>query len=89
MSLELVVFVLVTTWLVRRAPRVWAWAPLGYFIAKTVTALLLSTSTVIGHADAVGYFFSHLLMGGAAGLVVLILINAALVRFYPKPLASG
>jgi hypothetical protein len=72
------------TWAVRRTPRFWLWAPLGYFVAKTLTALLLSTATVIGRPDAAGYFFTHLVVGGAAGLVVLALINAALVKFCPK-----
>ena len=84
MSLELVVFVLATTWAVGRAPRVWLWAPFGYVVAKTLTALLLSAPSIIGHADSAGYFFSHLLIGGAAGLVVLTIINAAMVKFFPK-----
>lgn len=91
MGLELVVFVLFTTWAVRQAPRFWLWAPLGYFVAKTLTALVLSTAMVIGRPDAAGYFFTHLVVGGAAGLVVLALINGALVKFYPKatvPVAS-
>ena len=88
MSLELIVFVLATTWAVRRAPGFWLLAPLGYFVAKTVSALLLSATTTFGSAGAAGHFFSHLLIGGGAGLVVLALINGALVKFYPKPVAS-
>jgi glucan phosphoethanolaminetransferase (alkaline phosphatase superfamily) len=83
MSLELVLFVLVTAWAVRQAPRFWLWAPLGYGVAKTVAALLLSAPAVVD-MDATGYFFTHLVVGGAAGLVVLTLINGALVKFYPK-----
>ena len=82
--LELVLFVLATTWAMRQAPWFWLWAPLGYFVAKTVSALLLSAPTIIGRPDSAGYFFTHLVVGGAAGLVVLGLINFALVRFYPK-----
>ncbi len=89
MGLELVVFVLITTWAVRQAPRFWLWAPLGYCVAKTLTALVLSTATVIGRPDAAGYFFTHLVVGGAAGLVVLTLINGALVKFYPKASAES
>lgn len=84
MGLELVVFVLFTAWAVRQSPRFWLWAPLGYFVGKTITALLLSAPTVVGRTDAAGYFFTHLIVGGVAGLVVLALINAALVTFYPK-----
>ena len=84
MSLELVVFVLFAAWAVRQSPRFWLWAPVGYFLAKTLTALLVNTAAVVSRADAAGYFFTHLVIGGAAGLVVLTLINAALVKFYPK-----
>jgi len=84
MGLELVVFVLITTWAVRQAPRFWLWAPLAYCVAKTLSALVLSTAKVVGGLDAAGYFFSHLVVGGTAGLVILALINGALVRFYPK-----
>ena len=83
-GLELVVFVLFATWAVRQSPRFWLWAPLGYFVAKTVTALLVATATVVGRADAAGYFFTHLVVRGASGLVVLTLINAALARYFPK-----
>jgi len=84
MSLELIVFVLATTWAVRRAPGFWLLAPLGYLVAKTVSALLLSAATTLGSAAAAGHFLAHMLVGGAAGLVVLALINGALVKFYPK-----
>jgi len=83
-SMELVVFVLATTWAVRQAPRLWIWAPLGYVFAKTVTALTLNTTATIDRPDAAGYFFTHLIVGNGAGLVALLLINAALVKFYPK-----
>ena len=85
MGLELVVFVLFTAWAVRRVPRFWLIAPLGYVVAKTVTALLVSAPTVVDRPDAAGYFFTHLVVGGAAGLVALALIHGLLVKFYPKP----
>ena len=84
MALELVIFVAFVAWSIRQSPRFWLWAPVGYFVAKTITGLLVTTSAVIGHADAAGYFFYHLVVGGAAGLLVLTLINGALVKFYPK-----
>lgn len=84
MSLELVLFVLATAWAIRSAPRFWLWAPVGYFVAKTVSALLLSAAEIIGRPDAAGYFFAHMLVGSGAGLIVLALINGALVKFYPK-----
>ncbi|MEO6874937.1 MAG: hypothetical protein ABI222_08955 [Opitutaceae bacterium] len=84
MSLELVVFVVAMAWAVRHAPRCWLLAPLGYFLARTVTVLVLSPGEILTHADAAGHFFTHLVVGGAAGLVILAIINAALVKFYPK-----
>ncbi len=87
-SLELVVFVLATTWAVRQGPRVWVWAPLGYVLAKTVTALTLATTETINRPDAAGYFFTHLIVGCGAGLVALTLINVALVGYYPKASAD-
>ena len=83
-SVELVVFVLVTTWAVRRGPRGWLWAPLGYLVARTGSALLLSPAVVFAGWGTTARFFAHLVAGGAAGLVVLALINGALVKFYPK-----
>jgi hypothetical protein len=83
-TVEIVVFVLATTWAVRSTPRFWLWAPLGYVAAKTVASLTLAFSATVNRPDAVGYFFTHLLVGSGAGLVVLLLINAALVKFYPK-----
>ena len=84
MSLELVLFVLVTAWAIRSAPRFWLWAPVGYFVAKTVSALLLSAAEIIGRPGAAGYFFAHILIGSGAGLIVLDVINGELVKFCPK-----
>jgi len=83
-ALELVVFVLVASWAVRSAPRVWLWAPLAYVAAKTAAAFTLAFSETVNRPDAAGYFFSHLLVGGGAGLIALALINATLVNYYPK-----
>jgi len=87
-SLELAVFALATTWAVRRAPRFWLLAPLGYLVAKAGAALLLAPVNVVGEAGAPGRFFSHAVVTGATGLIVLALINAALVRFFPKTAAG-
>ena len=84
MGLELVVFVLITGWAVRQVPRFWLLAPMGYCLAKTVTALILSAPTTLGHVDAAGYFFAHIFTGSGAGLIVLTMINAALIGYYPK-----
>lgn len=83
-AIEVVIFVLFAAWMVRRTPRGWWWAPLGYLVARIGAALLLSASAVFGSLDTTAKFFEHVLVGGAAGLVVLALINGALVKFYPK-----
>jgi len=83
-GVEVVGFVLATTWAVRRGPRVWLWAPLGYLVARIGAALLLSATTAFGSLDAAEKFLKHMVVGGAAGLIVLALINGALVKFYPK-----
>ena len=84
MSLELVIFALVLTWAVRRAPRFWLLAPLGYLVAKTGSTLVQAATPVFGDVGAPGRFFLHAVAGGAAGLVALGLLNLALVKFYPK-----
>jgi len=83
-GVEVLIFVLFATWLVRRAPRGWWWAPLGYLAARIGAALLLSAPAAFGNLDAAAKFLEHVLVGGAAGLVVLALINLALVKYYPK-----
>jgi hypothetical protein len=88
-SLELVGFALATTWAVRRTPRLWLLAPLGYLVAKAGAALLLAPMNVVGDAGAPARFFSHAVVTGAAGLIVLALINAALVRCFPKTATSA
>jgi hypothetical protein len=84
MSLELVIFAVVTTWVVRRAPRFWLLAPLGYLVAKTGSTLLQSATPVFGDIGAPARFFATSVAGDAAGLVMLAVINLGLVKFYPK-----
>ena len=83
-AVEVVVFVLAATWAVRRAPRVWLWAPLAYVAAKMVASLTVAYAVTVARPDAASYFFTHLVTGSGAGLAVLLLINAALAKFYPK-----
>ena len=83
-GVEVVIFVLFATWTVRRAPRGWWWAPLGYLAARIVAALLLSAPAAFGSLPATGKFLEHVAVDGAAGLVVLAAINLALVKYYPK-----
>lgn len=84
MSLELLVFALVSAWAIRRAPRLMFIAPLGYIFAKLIAAvvLLLINSPVDWAAS--GASFLRSLAGSAAGLAVLLAIDGGLVWFYPK-----
>jgi hypothetical protein len=84
LSFELVVFALVTTWLVRRAPRLMLAAPLGYVVAKIGSTGLQAATSAFGDIGSPGDFFVRSLVGGLAGLGVLAVINGALTLFYPK-----
>jgi hypothetical protein len=84
MSLELVIFAVLTAWAVRRAPRFWLLAPLGYLAAKTGSTLVQSATPLFGDIGAPAHFFAASVTGGAAGLLVLAAINLALAKSYPK-----
>ncbi|MCX6954867.1 MAG: hypothetical protein NTV51_22140 [Verrucomicrobia bacterium] len=89
MSFELVVFAVVTGWAVRRLPRLVLIAPLGYLLAKLASTGLQLATPVFGDIGAPGDFLLSSLGRGAAGLIVLAAINAALVWFYPKTSRDG
>ncbi|MDB6126595.1 MAG: hypothetical protein JWM35_491 [Verrucomicrobia bacterium] len=88
-SFELVIFACVLTWAVRRAPRFWLLAPLGYLVAKTASTLLQAATPVFGNIGAPAAFFVSSIVGVVAGLVILAAINFALVKFYPKDARTG
>lgn len=80
MSLELVLYVMVASLLVRLWPRVWLAGPIAYIPAKAI-AIAIQTVSPVGHDGRDP--LSHLLdatMNGLAGLAVLALINLALVK---------
>jgi len=84
LSTELVAFTLVTAWAVRRWPRVWLAAPLGYVTAKLVSALLLAVVEVSGGIAGPVAVLRQSLVNALAGLLVLALINALCVKLAPK-----
>jgi hypothetical protein len=84
LSFELVIFAWVLTWAVRRRPTFWLLAPLGYLVAKTASTALQATATIFGKIGAPPQFWLTSVVGGAAGLAILALINFALVKLYPK-----
>lgn len=74
MTAELLVFVVLTAWAVRRWPRFWVAAPLGYVTAKLIVSLgLLAAGVAVSPLLAT---FAH----ASAGLVILAAIHLALVR---------
>jgi hypothetical protein len=83
LSFELAIFALATGWAVRRAPRAWLLAPLGYIVAKLASTGLQSVTSVFGDIGAPLTFLSTSLAAAWAGLVVLTLINLASVRLRP------
>ncbi len=89
MALELAVFTLVVAWAVRRAPRWWILAPLGYLAAKLVVTLLQLIAFGFGGFEALRHSLVTSFIGGAAGMVVLTAINFALVKLDPKPAAPA
>ena len=54
-------------------------------MAKVGSTSVQAVTTLFGDIGRPADFFARSLIGGFAGLAVLTAINAALVRFYPKP----
>jgi len=84
LSCELVVFALVTAWAVRRFPRLWLLAPLGYFVAKIFSTSLQAATSVFGDIGAPLVFIKQSIITALAGLLVLAVINAVCVKIAPK-----
>lgn len=84
MSLELAAFALAFALALRFWPRFWMLAPLAYLVARAVSTAFQSVVPSFGqmHAGFGAFFVS--LGGVLPGLMVLLVINAALVRFYPR-----
>jgi hypothetical protein len=83
LSFELAIFALATAWAVRRAPRFWLLAPLGYLVAKLASTGLQAATSVFGDIGAPLAFLANSLAAAWPGLVVLALINLAAVRLRP------
>jgi hypothetical protein len=84
LSFELVLFTLVSALVMRRWPRLFLLAPLGYLVAKAGSTMLQSVTSAFGDIGAPVSFLANSVAGGLAGLLVLAAINAALVKFYAK-----
>jgi hypothetical protein len=84
LSCELIVFSVGTAWAVRRFPRFWLLAPLGYVVAKLFSTGVQAATGVFGDIGAPLAFFQRSLGNAVAGLIVLAAINFTLVRVSPK-----
>jgi len=84
LSFELVVFVLVAAWAIPHASRLVVLAPLAYLAAKLASTGLQLATSVFGDIGAPGAFLAGSILGGLPGLLVLLVINAALVKMYPR-----
>lgn len=84
LAFELVVFSVFAWWTVRRTPRLWLIAPMGYVVARVLSGAL--QLLLAGGRDLLD--LQHLFVGslrqGLPGLAVLAAVNFALVRLYPK-----
>jgi len=84
LSCELVVFALATAWAVKRFPRVWLLAPLGYLAAKVFSTSMQAAISVFGDIGAPLVFFKQSILTAMAGLLVLAAINFFCVKLAPK-----
>lgn len=84
MAFELIVFALFAWWMVRRVPRLWLLAPLGYVVAKVSSTLLQLVVAPFGEIGSPATFLIHSLRNGLPGLAVLTAVNLGLVLLYPK-----
>lgn len=83
MAVELVVFAALSAWAVRRRPRWLVIAPAAYVVAKIASLIVQACTGALAPGRGGGDLVSSVI-GAVAGLVVLTVIHAALVRFYPK-----
>lgn len=86
---ELIIFALVTWRMVRKTPRLWLVAPMGYVAAKAASTLVQLVAAPFGDIGEPGTFWIESLRNGLPGLAVLLVVNAALVRMYPKQRDEG
>ena len=83
MSLELAGFALLAALLVARWPTLRFSAPLAYVAAKAAVIAVRFALPVFGETENPLHHFARSMQNGAAGLVVLIVLNALLVALAP------
>lgn len=89
LAFELVVFSLFGWWTVRRTPRLWLIAPIGYLVARAASAGLQVLLAGGRNLEEVPQLYVASMRNGLPGLAVLAAVNFALVRLYPKAACAG
>jgi hypothetical protein len=84
LSCELIVFAVATAWAVKRFPRFWLIAPLGYLVAKLFSTGMQVATGVFGDIGSPLAFIQQSLINAVAGLLMLAVINAVCVKLAPK-----
>jgi len=84
LGFELIVFAVATWWMVRKTPRLWFLAPVGYLAAKFVSTAVQMVAAPFGDLGIPSVFWTESLRNGLPGLAILLAINLALVKVYPK-----
>ena len=84
LGFELIVFAVAAWWMVRRNPRLWFLAPLSYLVAKVGSTVVHLTVVPFGDIGSPSAFWIESVRNGLPGLLVLLAINVALIKVYPK-----
>jgi hypothetical protein len=88
LGFELIVFAVAAWWMVRRTPRLWVLAPMSYLAAKAASTLVQMTVAPFGDIGSPSAFWIESLRNSLPGMAVLLAINLALLKVYPKQVAE-
>lgn len=83
LTLELLCFTLATFWLIKKRVK-WIAVPLGFLLAKTLSAALISIWGIF-QVSSVDYFLSSV-STGIWGIFALLMIHLLVLRFWNKPM---
>ncbi|EON77072.1 hypothetical protein ADIS_2454 [Lunatimonas lonarensis] len=81
LTLEVILFAIIALFLIS-SPLKWAAGPLSYLGAKIFSSALLVIYPILPIAPF--DFFVNSLQNGALGILILLIINLLLVRFFPR-----
>ncbi len=84
MTYELLIFVLLITFLVTLSGRKWYYGPLSYFVAKVIIFLLLFTWPPMYFLDSPLSYFENTLFVAIPGIILLGLVNWTVIKIAPS-----